>query len=56
MCFTMRKVATEGCEILNDDGEIIGWSVNGEWGRQMVEGLDIIVKQEEEMELEEING
>ena len=51
MCFIMRKVATEGCEILNEDGEIIGWSINEERAEKIVDGLDIVA---EHLELEEV--
>lgn len=39
MEFEINRVATTGCEIRNETGEIIGWSVDEEWGRFMIEAM-----------------
>ena len=44
---TYNKVATCGCEILNDDGVIVAWAVDQEWAENIVKALE---KQEEEEE------
>ena len=37
--FEVIKVATCGCEILNENNQVIGWSVDDEWGKVMTEAL-----------------
>lgn len=37
MQFEINRIATRGCEILNENGEVIGWSVDETWGQLMTE-------------------
>ena len=52
MCYIVRKVATTGCEILDENGVVVAWSVDEEWGEKIVRGLDSV----EEKELEEVEA
>ena len=45
--FEINRVATCGCEITNENNQIIGWSVDGEWGRIMAEALLNYFKEKE---------
>lgn len=47
MNFEIKKVATEGCEIKNENGEIIGWSVNSEYGELMVKAMRLYLESKE---------
>ena len=45
--FEVIKVATCGCEILNENNQVIGWSVDDEWGKVMTEALLSYFKRKE---------
>ena len=42
-----NKVATCGCEILNNDGVIVAWTVDQAWAEKIIKALE---KQDEEEE------
>ena len=48
MFFEVIKVATCGCEILNENNQVIGWSVDEKWGRIMSDALLSYFKMEQE--------
>jgi hypothetical protein len=45
MKFKINQVATAGCEIKNENGEIVGWSVDETWGQMMVEAMRLYLEK-----------
>lgn len=48
--FEINKVATCGCEITNENNQIIGWSIDSKWGIIMTKALLLYFQQEKENE------
>lgn len=46
MNYSIKKVATEGCEIKNENNEIVAWSVNGKWAYIIAIALEMYLKGE----------
>ena len=42
---TINKVATEGCEIRNENNEIVAWSIDGEWASIIVLALEMYLNE-----------
>jgi hypothetical protein len=48
--FGINKVATCGCEITDENNQIIGWSVDARWGRILTESLLLYFEKENNYE------
>lgn len=47
MTFKINKVATCGCEIHNENNEIIGWSIDEKWATLIAFALENYINEEE---------
>ena len=43
--FLINRVASEGCEITNEDGKIIGWSIDSLWAETIKQALEMYIEK-----------
>lgn len=45
---TINQIATMGCEIMTDNGKIVAWSVDREWGEKIIKAIELAEKEDNE--------
>ena len=48
MNFLFRKVATEGCEIVNENGQVVAWGINSVYSELIARALEMYLQEEKE--------
>ena len=48
--FMCRRVATSGCEILNQDGQVVAWAIDEWWAGVIVALLNHCVERNPDVE------
>jgi hypothetical protein len=48
MQFLIKQVATCGCEILNENHEVVAWGIDPDWSETIAKALEVYLETEED--------